>query len=209
MTKRPYGALPLSCFNLKFWIHRDVCTLLVDRYLDAFDYDIIKIASHLELDEAIACNNYYCAHYGYLRLLQWRHTSCNTSLTRSAAENGHLHVLKWLHLQRVQIYWMAWEESIHYGHLEVFKWLCSLNKRPMSVFIETAIMRNQLPILKWMVENGGILSPGDFYIAMKNPTYDILDYMVEQKFPLHFESWCKSRDEQELVRWLRSPGPIE
>jgi hypothetical protein len=190
---------------------RDVKKFLF-QFIGYSDIKIIEIASHLnlcvEINGAVNAN---WARRGYLRLLQWRFVYWDTSLMVMAAAEGHAHVIKWLHSQRIRIPDVAFEEATKKGHLEALKMLFSLrNHNNMSNTMWNsayfAITRNQLPILKWLVENKHLpLTRGNFYAAVSSRSYQVMEYLIQQGFDLGLENFYGIEDEL-LHRWFEDRG---
>ena len=70
------------------------------------------------------------AENGYLHIVKWLHENgfnCTTSAMDNAARNGHLHIVKWLHENRTEGYseW-AMDDATRNGHLHIVEYLQSI-----------------------------------------------------------------------------------
>ncbi|KAE9115371.1 hypothetical protein PF010_g9352 [Phytophthora fragariae] len=100
---------------------------------------------------------YFAAKGGHLEVLKWfqvnRMQKCDTDTMDTAAMYGHLEVVKWLHLNRSE--GCTRDAMNAHGHLEVVQWLY-LNyseSTACSFAMYDAAAFGHLQIVKWLYEN--------------------------------------------------------
>jgi hypothetical protein len=106
------------------------------------------------LDQTSSCES--AANGGHLEMLKWlagRGGHVTGICAFRAAQNGHLGVLKWLHSQNYYMWSDAWHGAAMGGHFELLKWLKATGI-PWDRHVGTlALKRGEPEILKWLVEH--------------------------------------------------------
>ena len=100
----------------------------------------------------------YAAQNGHLHVVQWLHLNrtegCHTWAMNLAAMNGHLHIVQWLHLNRTE---GCTTEAMGWaainGYFEIFKYLHHIGKLCTRDSIRYARQNGFTELANWIVQN--------------------------------------------------------
>ncbi|POM77347.1 DNA excision repair protein ERCC-6, partial [Phytophthora palmivora] len=127
---------------------------------------------------------------GHLQVVKWLHLNrsegCTTAAMDCAAANGHLDVVKWLHLYRSEgCTTKAIDGAAENGHLDVIQWLYSNHFERCTVHaIEGAFAFGHLRIVVWLHAHLPFLTPLDVELWRNIPNFS--DFSLFQRF--HFNN---------------------
>ncbi|KAI9905965.1 hypothetical protein PsorP6_014381 [Peronosclerospora sorghi] len=129
------------------------------------------LAGHLHLVQRVSRRNpeqFQCccqeamdsaAEFGHLDILRWlnenRREGCTTDAMDMAACNGHLEIVQWLHENtREGCTTNAIDFAAHNGHLEVVKWLHFNREEGATHYaIDNAATHGHLDVIQWLFAN--------------------------------------------------------
>lgn len=99
------------------------------------------------------------AEFGHLDVVKWLHENrkegCTTDAMDLAASNGHLHVIQWLHEHREEgCTTSAMDFAAGNGHLHVVRWLHSHRSEGCTVSaMDNAATGGHLDVMRWLHAN--------------------------------------------------------
>ena len=141
------------------------------------------------------------------------------ALLRSA-ENGHLHVVKYLvEEHQADIHACALRWSAGNGHLDVVKYLVEENNEDIHVIDECTLkwsaQNGHLEVVKYLVEQhqANIHAENEYALRLSahNGYLDVVKYLVEKGANIHALDdtalkWCASNGHLEVVKYLAEKG---
>ncbi|RLN44135.1 hypothetical protein BBJ28_00010609 [Nothophytophthora sp. Chile5] len=96
------------------------------------------------------------AEFGHLDVVRWLHTNrtegCTTDAMDMAACNGHMDIVQWLHINRTEgCTEKALDFAAQHGHLEVVQWLHNNRKtRATQSAMDNAATYGHLAVIQWL-----------------------------------------------------------
>jgi hypothetical protein len=163
-TKKRRVAAKASVLNLaNHGLCKDLGELVYSRLTWA-DRQVVRLAharKNKKRREKLYNDNEFrraCAKSGYLPLLMdifGKYTHVWWGVSNAAAENGHLHVLKWLRkTYRDHFYTVTCAVAAGNGHLHILKWLRKHGCPWDAEVHEGAAKNGHLHVIQWALANG-------------------------------------------------------
>ncbi|GFH53304.1 hypothetical protein CTEN210_09780 [Chaetoceros tenuissimus] len=114
----------------------------------------------------------------------------------SAAHNGNLYILKWIHAS----YDISSEApdvcsgAITGGHLEIIEWGLDTFKLDFEKqnYVNEALRAGDLEIVKWFRNRNASWNQDSFLSAVKSRNIALLDWLWEQGCPLYDHNYCNA-----------------
>lgn len=102
----------------------------------------------------------------------------NAKIRHTAASNGHLHIIQWLHRHKLEIINATSYGAAQGGHLNILKWLREkLYPQKMNIIINRAALCGYLDIIQWAVNNGGGVSEHAYGNAIDGECTKVISWM--------------------------------
>lgn len=126
----------------------------------------------------------------------------------SAASEGHLNILKWIHQESIVTLSISeiCETAAHYGQLEVLKWVFSEMKySSMNEVCYRAAANGQLEVLNWARENNFPWNHDVCTAAASNGHFEVLKWAIQKDCPIIFQTCLRVAKEEnhfEVLKFL-------
>jgi hypothetical protein len=123
------------------------------------------------------------AENNYLEILKWaQHYIIPYSwhiACNFALWNGHVKILRWAYEDRGMWNDLIWDVCITRGYLEILQWAYTVKPNNKIIFrnIDMAIYNNHLEIVKWAIDKGYVLDEGDLETIVKHNRTEILSWL--------------------------------
>jgi hypothetical protein len=126
------------------------------------------------------------------------------TITYAAINNGHLHIMQWLHNNGCILDHYIFSHAIMVGNLNVLQWLDE-NGCPRYVTttcMNTAISCRNLNVVRWLHERGYLLFEHTFKVAVQYGSLEIVQWLYENGCPMNRDLTSYTIYNLEVYRYL-------
>lgn len=138
----------------------------------------------------------YACKYGHINILDHFNsrklrTSYQLDYSNLAAENGHLHVLKWLDNNILRLHNDVYHYIMDDNRLNIWKWLQESNNL-MDISRENKLCKHAAinkcyKVLKWLVKNDCHIDFETVSFCIQNNNYDIFEWLLKRVPDLKYD----------------------
>lgn len=194
--RAPEGFQLEVCFNAASKGRLDIVKLanVFDVYPEN-DYELNELLNELTCKFIDKNNDDLKALKEYFIKYCMNNESQRNVFVSSAARNGNLDILKWIHAnyeisskEAHEVYSLA----IMGGHLKIIEWgfdTFSLDFEKQE-YINKALLAGNLEIVKWFRNRNASWNQDSFLSAVESRNIALLDFLWEQGCPLHAYNYC-------------------